>query len=1174
MTVSMRVMSAGDGYAYLLRTVVVGDGNVDRLSALTRYYTEKGTPPGIWMGSGVAEFGNGELQAGMGVTPEQLQILLGKGLDPLTGQALGRPYQRYSTVEERIAARVAKLDRSLPAEEYDAKVAEITAAEIRRGPQTAVAGFDLTFAVPKSVSALWAVADAGLQEQIAAAHHTAVAEVLDLLEREVAATRVGARGIAQVDVRGVAATAFDHYDSRANDPHLHTHVVISNKVRTVVDGQWRTLDSRALHNAVVALSEHYHAVLADRLSGAFEVGWEQRSRGDDRNPSWDIIGVPAELIDEFSSRSRAIDIATDELIAEHVAASGRRPSRKQIVAMRARATLATRPEKTVHALANLSESWRGRADAVLRNDSATWARDLLTRGNPRVFGPDGPSDGDVAQVARKVVEVVGEKRSTWRHWNLWAEASRQTMGWRFATAEDREAVVGRVVAEATRQSVRLTPGELAPTPAALQRDDGSSTFRPRHSAYFTSEHHLLAEARLLDGASALDGPTVSSDAVDRAAAAAQDGGCLSDEQASAIRSVATSGRAIDVLVGPAGGGKTTAMRALLLAWAPEHGAGSVVGLAPSAVAAGVLGADLGIACDTTSKWLYEQSHGRATFRRGQLVIVDEATLAPTNDLDAIASSARRAGAKLLLVGDWAQLQSVDAGGAFSLLVESRGDDVAELTDVYRFVNEWERDASLALRRGDVEAIDAYARHGRLRQGATEQMVDTAYEAWRSDLGDGKASILVTDSAESVRLLNQRARAERILDCETDAGRETALADDLRVSAGDLVITRLNDRRLRTDHGDWVRNGDRWQVVRVRRDGSLEVRRAGRHGGVVGLPAWYVAEHVDLGYAVTAHRAQGMTVDTSHVVVTGSTTRENLYVAMTRGQHSNIAYVALDQPDESHAPPRPGDATAASVLYGVLHHSGRELSAHETMRAEQEQRGCIAQLAGEYDTIATSAVHERWAERARHVLSAQGHLTMPEVDDVVTGRSFGALVAELRRAEAHGYDADELLPRVVAGQSLLGADDVGAVLAARVARAARKVRGADEPALIAGLVPEVRGDVPAEVREALDARRDLITARAAALADGAVRTRAPWVRRIGDAPTGAAERERWMRRIATVAAYRDRYGITGRNPLGAEGFDLAQRRDADLARAALSEARMLSASVTLSSMGAASTGLAR
>ena len=1173
MTVSMRVMSAGDGYAYLLRTVVVGDGNADRLFALTRYYTEKGTPPGTWMGSGVAEFGNGELRAGMTVTPEQLQTLLGKALDPVTGEPLGRPYQRYATLEERIAARVAKLDRSLPAAAFDARIAEISAAETRRGPQTAVAGFDLTFAVPKSVSALWALADAGLQEQIAAAHHSAVAEVLDLLEREVAATRVGVHGVAQVGVRGVAATAFDHFDSRANDPHLHTHVVVANRVRTVADGQWRTLDSRALHNAVVALSEHYHAVLADRLTGAFGVGWEQRSRGADRNPSWDVVGVPDDLIAEFSSRSRAIDVASDEMIAAFETTNGRRPTRRQIVAMRAQATLATRPEKVVHSLADLSESWRERAGTLLRADPARWVRDLLTRGEQNSFGLSGPPDGEVARVARRVVEAVGEKRSTWRYWNLWAEASRQTMGWRFDTAASREIAVGRVVAEAARQSICLTPDDLVPTPSALQRHDGSSAFRSRHAAYFTSEHLLRAEARLLDGAAALDGPSVAASAVDRAVASDIEGP-LSAEQVTAVRSVATSGRVIDVLVGPAGTGKTTAMRALLLAWTAEHGEGSVIGLAPSAVAAGVLGTDLGVGCETTTKSLYELAAGRTAIRRGQLVIVDEASLARTGDLDLIAAEARRAGGKVLLVGDWAQLQSVDAGGAFSLLVQERGDAVAELTDVHRFVNDWEREASLAVRRGDVEAIDAYAGHGRLRQGTTEEMVDTAYEAWRSDLAAGKASILVTDSAVSVRLLNQRARAERIVDGETQAGREATLADDLRVSAGDLVITRLNDRRLRTDRGAWVRNGDRWQVDRVHRDGSLEVSRRGRHGGVATLPAWYVAEHVDLGYAVTAHRAQGVTVDTSHVVVGGSTTRANLYVAMTRGRHENVAYVALDKPDESHAPPRPGDATAASVLYGVLHHSGRELSAHETMRAEQEKWGGIAQLADEYDAIATEVLRERWAGLAREVLTVHARLTPSEVDDVVGGRSFGALVAELRRAEAFGFGAEELLPRVVGWQSLLGADDVGAVLSSRVARVAREPRSSVEDGLIAGLVPEVLCVVPADVRAALDARRDLIEARATALADEAARARAPWVRRIGQMPPGVVERERWMRRIRAVAAYRDRYGITCRDPLGPDGLDAAQRRDAESARLALRDARTLSTATTSPPTHLRNAGLGR
>ena len=113
-----------------------------------------------------------------------------------------------------------------------------------------------------------------------------------------------------------------------------------------------------------------------------------------------------------------------------------------------------------------------------------------------------------------------------------------------------------------------------------------------------------------------------------------------------------------------------------------------------------------------------------------------------------------------------------------------------------------------------------------------------------------------------------------------------------------------------------------------------------------LPPGYVAEHVDLGYAVTAHRAQGLTVDTAHVVVTGSTTRENLYVAMTRGRDTNIAYVALDAPDDLHLPPADHiDATA--VLTAVLQRSGSEQSAHQTISTEQNTWTGIAQLAAEY-----------------------------------------------------------------------------------------------------------------------------------------------------------------------------------------------------------------------------------
>src|SRR5665811_1313286 len=339
----------------------------------------------------------------------------------------------------------------------------------------------------------------------------------------------------------------------------------------------------------------------------------------------------------------------------------------------------------------------------------------------------------------------------------------------------------------------------------------------------------------------------------------------------------------------------------------------------SAAAAQVLAEDLGIECDNTAKWLHEYDRGRTAFGRAQLVIIDEATLAGTLTLDRLTGLAVDAGAKVLLVGDWAQLQSVEAGGAFALLAVSR-EDTPELTEVRRFTHEWEKAASLDLRFGRTEGIATYLHHDRVREGTTAEMIDAAYAAWRSDLRAGLASLLVTEATQSVIDLNQRARAERILDGETNAGREVDLADGSQASAGDLIITRSNERRVRSLRGGWVRNGDRWRITDVLGDGSIVVRRLGhRLGATAVLPADYVAEHVDLGYAITAHRAQGVTVDTAHVVASGSTTRENLYVSMTRGRDSNTVYVALDKPDDSHAAPQPEDVSARTVLFGILQH---------------------------------------------------------------------------------------------------------------------------------------------------------------------------------------------------------------------------------------------------------------
>ena len=414
MTVSMRVMSAGDGYKYLLKTVAAADGNRPLSTPLTRYYMEEGTPPGRWLGAGVAALGKGEIQVGDRVSEHQLQLLMGTGHDPITDEPLGRAFPTYKSQDERIEARIADLDPTMTPGAKGEAVAQIVAEETARSTRRAVAGFDFTFSIPKSASVLWAVADAGVQALIAEAHHRAVAEVVAFMEREVAATRTGATAgdgaVAQVDVTGLIATAFDHFDSRAGDPHLHTHVVISNKAKTVLDGKWRSLDGRPMHAAVVALSELHEAVFADHMTRTFGVSWEAREMGRDRNPAWAITGVPEKLVAEFSTRARHIDAEKNRLIDEYVAQHGRQPSNATILKLRAQATLATRPEKQVRSLADLTAEWRTRASKTLGQDATSWAREVTDNDKPMLLRADDVPLDVIGELGRTVVEVVGEKR--------------------------------------------------------------------------------------------------------------------------------------------------------------------------------------------------------------------------------------------------------------------------------------------------------------------------------------------------------------------------------------------------------------------------------------------------------------------------------------------------------------------------------------------------------------------------------------------------------------------------------------------------------------------------------------------------------------------------------------------------------------------------------------------
>lgn len=1160
MSISMRVMGAGDGYKYLLRTVASADGERALSTPLTRYYAEQGTPPGRWMGSGLAALGHGEIHEGAQVSEAQLQLLLGMGLDPVTGDPLGKAYPVFLRVEDRIAARLTRLDPALGGTERAEAVAVIEAEESARSSRRAVAGFDFTFSLPKSASVLWGVADATTQARIAEAHHAAVAEVVAFMEREVAATRSGATSrdgaVAQVEVTGLIATAFDHFDSRAGDPQLHTHVVVSNKVRTLFDGKWRSLDSRPLHAATVALSELHTAVFADHLTRALGVGWERRERGADRNPVWAVATVPEGLVAEFSSRSRHIDIEKDRLIAEYEAAHGHTPSRETIIRLRQQATLATRPDKEVRPLADIAQEWRTRASRLLGRDASAWAREAVQVEPSELLRAEGVPLEQIARLGLTVVAAVAEKRTTWSHWNLYAEAARQAMGWRFAATEDREAITGMIVDAAEQASIRLTPPELASSPVAFQRTDGTSVFRPRNAARYSGAAVLAAEDRLLARSREQVAPRLA-DATIAHALQPQRGRALGDDQGVALTAIASSGRMLDLLVGPAGAGKTTALRALRRAWEAEHGHGSVVGLAPSAVAAEVLAGDLGIPTENTAKWWQTYRDHGVGFVAGQLVIVDEASLAGTLALDRLVRVAAGAGAKVLLVGDPAQLQSVDAGGAFGMLVADR-EDVPELTDVRRIAAAWEKDATLDLRNGRVEAIDTYQAHGRIRAGEAERMADAAYAAWQRDRALGLASILIAESSAMVTTLNRRARADLILAGQVDARAEVRLHDCTEASVGDAIITRRNDRELRTGRG-WVRNGSRWTITAIGIDGSLRVRPAGRRGGAtLRLPAGYVAEHVELGYAVTAYRAQGVTVDTGHTLIEPGATRENFYVAMTRGKAGNFAYVSLNRPDDDHIHPPAQDTlvvAARKVLAGVLQHVGAELSARQTIAAEQDVWGSVAQLAAEYETIAAAAQQPRWEALLRRT-----RLTEAEASAAIDSTAFGVLSAELRRAEADGYDAERLLSALVASRPLNDAGDVAAVLHERVIRALEHTNGAGrvrQPATpIAGVVTPALGPMDDDMRSALRERAALIEQRADALVTEAVESSGEWISGLGMEPSDPQLAALWRREARTVAAYRDKYGIAVARGLGLVGDDASQRADAARARAATLRAQQL------------------
>ncbi len=349
-------------------------------------------------------------------------------------------------------------------------------------------------------------------------------------------------------------------------------------------------------------------MLSDLLTEELGWGWDGRARRHSDQLRFEVTGVPEALMAEFSQRSAAIEERKNALIAEFAAAHGRQPTNVEVLELRHRATLETRPAKEHHSLAEMTGGWRQRAERYVGDDPTLlggWP------GRPqRPAAACAPATWPTRSWPTPPAwrsQTVAERRATFSRANVLAEVHRQLHGVRFASPEDRIAVAERTADLATGQSLldlgtRAAPHARAPAPG--RRDEPVPGQGPRDLHH---RHPLGGRGPAARGRTQTGGPAVATGTVAAVTAANLPGRDhpLEHRPGRGRGADRHLGSFLDVLVGPAGTGKSTTMAGLRAVWEAEHGAGSVLGLAPSAAAAEVLADELGIDTENTAKWLYE-----------------------------------------------------------------------------------------------------------------------------------------------------------------------------------------------------------------------------------------------------------------------------------------------------------------------------------------------------------------------------------------------------------------------------------------------------------------------------------------------------------------------------------------------------------------------------------------
>ncbi|MBF6137238.1 relaxase domain-containing protein [Nocardia otitidiscaviarum] len=1148
-------LHAGDGYEYLTRQVASGDRLRDRTRDLTDYYTEHGTPPGVWMGRGARALG-----LSGNVTEAQMQALFGEGLHPdadaiiaaaiaegktakqaVEAAQIGRIFYEYSTepspirnifdrkVDEFTLTQRCRPDwdertilRTDAAREHlattlgrvpdRAEIAEALAAEKVR-TRKAVAGFDCVFTPQKSISILWGLGSDAVRREIWQCHLEAVTEVLEYAESRYAVTRRGANGVRQIDATGLIIAAFTHYDNRAGDMNPHTHAVISGKVLGS-DGEWSALDARALYAAAVSLSCRYNATIVGKLKRRMGWRFEERTRGRGKLPVLEVVGVTEAMVAEFSRRDDIL-ARFEQLAAHYRDTHGHNPKLTTQYKLAQQATLETRQHKPLPTtLRHMIAEWGVRFRAVFGHRSGQEFVDRLHWEHthpdaPRPFDPnetaaavgvdlggiaalpaaapaqleyainsqldrclfDSPqartaaraqvvarlvpepeqavldrideicavhkrSVYDPAVIAVEVTEIVGRRRPTWTEANIASVVEDRLAVCDFASDQAHRDAVAHVTALVRdRHSIQLSI-DPDPVPAAVARASGESIFTTTGSIRYTSPAVLDAETRLLKAARTPVRGQLSAPVVDKAIkrVEARESCHLNPGQRAIARYLCTVDTRLAVAIGPAGTGKTTAMKAVAEAW--QAAGRTVIPLAPSASAARELGASLHAPARTLHKLFAQITFGVPTgLTPDTMLLIDEAAMAATFDLDKLLTVATSHGAIIRCIGDPEQLSAVESGGIIRTI--ARDLRAPQLRQVVRFDDPNEAEATLAVRAGDAKtAWEFYHDHGRITHGMSDQLRTAILTAHLADTAAGISSVMIAATLNDVSALNTATQAAHINTgrVRTDGGR-IPLSDGHCGFPGDIVVTRANNPHLKIiggrRHGTQVDNGDLWRIRRVHTDGSITVTGTSHRGSVL-LPPDYISEHVELGYATTVHRAQGITVRRAYLLLNATLGRALAYVGLTRGSELNRLYLATDALVDISGDQQPDDPQEPLRCFArVLAREDDNRSAIDIMRAEQAaaDRRIHASYQHAHQLLADA--------RAEYLLDRA--LPVMYFHDAKQSPTYRDLLDTIALADAHHFDTAELVASIATnnyddlGESLATARDTAAVLRARADR---------------------------------------------------------------------------------------------------------------------------------------------